>query len=197
MSALANAPALEVSYWLNVSTPVNLESLRGRVVVIEVFQLLCPGCVHHGLPQAMRIADTFSRDEVVVLGLHSVFEHHAAQGRRDVLEAFLHENRITFPVGADAPGMGDIPQTMAAYRLRGTPSIVLIDKEGHLAGSRFGRVSDMLLGAEIMRLVERPPASRPATNPDETRVGRDSGTGQCSDGGCSVSGESETGRTSA
>ncbi len=184
MTAFAKAPELEVSYWLNTDTPITLESLRGRVVVIEAFQLLCPGCVHHGLPQAMRIAETFSRDDVVVLGLHSVFEHHAAQDRRDVLEAFLHENRITFPVGADAPGLGDIPRTMTAYALRGTPSTVLIDADGHLAASHFGRPGDMQLGAEIMHLVERSPADGLAANLDEIPAAHDSGAGYCSDTGC-------------
>ena len=197
MTGFAKAPELEVSYWLNTSTPITLEPLRGRVVVIEAFQLLCPGCVLHGLPQAMRIAETFSRDDVAVLGLHSVFEHHAAQGRRDVLEAFLHENRIRFPVAADAPGMGDIPRTMAAYELRGTPSTVLIDAQGRLAGSRFGRVSDMVLGAEIMRLVERSPASLSATNPEEISTGRDGGARQCGDTGCAIDGASEAGEAAA
>ena len=195
MTALPKAPELEVSYWLNTNTPITLEPLRGRIVVIEAFQLLCPGCVQHGLPQAMRIAETFSRDDVAVLGLHSVFEHHAAQARRDVLEAFLHENRITFPVGADTPGTGDIPRTMAAYALRGTPSTVLIDAEGRLAGSHFGRPGDMRLGAEIMHLVERSRARRLAINPDEMAAAYSDGAGQCSDEGCVVGRANEAGRT--
>ena len=44
---------------------------------MEAFQMLCPGCVSHGLPQAKRIQHTFG-DAVTVLGLHCVFEHHAA-----------------------------------------------------------------------------------------------------------------------
>src|SRR3546814_15812684 len=73
------APAIEAVQWFNTDTPPSLDALRGRVVVIETFQMLCPGSVSHGLPQASRIHETFSRDDVVVLGLHSVFEHHEAQ----------------------------------------------------------------------------------------------------------------------
>lgn len=77
--------------------------------------MLCPGCVSHGLPQATRIHETFSRDDVIVLGMHSVFEHHEAQSPTS-LEAFLHEYRIAFPVGVDAPGeAGGLPVTMARY----------------------------------------------------------------------------------
>src|SRR3546814_2662025 len=80
--------------------------------------MLCPGSVSHGLPQASRIHETFSRDDVVVLGLHSVFEHHEAQSPTS-LEAFLHEYRIAFPVGVDPPGEpGGLPITMARYGMQ-------------------------------------------------------------------------------
>jgi hypothetical protein len=148
------APELQIETWLNTDSPITLQKLRGRVVMIEAFQMLCPGCVSHGLPQATLVSQTFSNDDVVVLGLHSVFEHHSAQGRQDVLKAFLHENRIHFPVGMDSPSAsGAIPKTMSAYQLQGTPSTILIDHLGCLQRQTFGRVSDMALGAEIMALV--------------------------------------------
>lgn len=56
------APALHVSRWFNTSSPISLDDLRGRVVVIEAFQMLCPGCVSHGLPQAQRIIGAFGSD---------------------------------------------------------------------------------------------------------------------------------------
>ncbi|MEQ8206410.1 MAG: TlpA family protein disulfide reductase, partial [Woeseia sp.] len=65
------APELRVSAWLNTDAPITLAGLRGSVVVIEAFQMLCPGCVSHGLPQARRIAETFRDEDVVVLGLRS------------------------------------------------------------------------------------------------------------------------------
>jgi hypothetical protein len=49
------APALFASQWLNTPAPLALEQLRGRVVVLHALQMLCPGCVSHGLPQAMEI----------------------------------------------------------------------------------------------------------------------------------------------
>ncbi len=155
MSLLAGtAPELQIEAWLNTDTPITLEQLRGRVVMIEAFQLLCPGCVSRGLPQAQLVSQTFSEDDVVVLGLHCVFEHHAAQGRRDVLEAFLHENRVQFPVGMDLPSKDNaIPKTMAAYRLNGTPSTLLIGRDGILQLEHLGSMDDMALGAKITELV--------------------------------------------
>lgn len=114
---------------------------------------LCPGCVSHGLPQATRIHETFSREDVVVLGLHSVFEHHDAQGPTS-LKAFLYEYRIPFPVGVDAPGERDgLSVTMARYAMQGTPTLVLIGRNGHHRAQHFGHVPDLRLGAEIMTLI--------------------------------------------
>jgi len=148
------APPLDCAQWFNSAEPLTLAPFGGRVVVLEAFQMLCPGCVLHGLPQAQRVAETFGAD-VAVIGLHTVFEHHAAQGPEQ-LRAFLHEWRIRFPVGVDAPGPGALPRTMAAYGLQGTPSLILIDRAGRLRARHFGQISDLALGAEIMALIAEP-----------------------------------------
>lgn len=149
------SPAIELktSAWLNADKPIRLADLRGRVVLIHTFQMLCPGCVSHGIPQALRIRKTFAQSDVVVLGLHTVFEHHAVMGP-DALEVFVKEYRISFPVGIDQTVAGsNIPLTMQAYGLRGTPSIILIDREGDIRLNHFGVMEDLLLGAHIGQLL--------------------------------------------
>ena len=146
------APELQVSRWFNAPAPLTLAGLRGRVVVIEAFQMLCPGCVSHGLPQAQRVRQVFRREDVEVIGLHTVFEHHAAM-TPVALRAFLHEYRIRFPVAVDSPGDGPLPRTMEAWGLQGTPTLVLFDARGRMRARHFGTVSDLALGAEIMALV--------------------------------------------
>lgn len=148
---------LDVSSWLN-SPPILIESLRGRVVVIEAFQMLCPGCISHGIPLAQRIHRTFDRDEVVVLGLHTVFEHHAVMGT-DALEVFLSEYRIDFPVAIDRPVPGQaIPTTMQRYGLRGTPSMLIIDRDGRLRDIAFGAVDELAVGTYLGRLLAESPS---------------------------------------
>ncbi len=141
---------LHVREWVNTPDPLTAPECEGKVVMIEAFQLLCPGCVSHALPQAQRVHTLFDGTDLVVIGLHSVFEHHAAQGRTEVLKAFLHEYRLTFPIAIDAPSPDDsIPQTMRAYGLRGTPSLLLFGRQGQLILHRFGAVDDLSLGATI------------------------------------------------
>ena len=149
------APELAITQWFNASENPTLGELKGEVVVIEAFQMLCPGCVSHGLPQAKRIHENFG-DQVTLLGLHTVFEHHDAMTPVS-LEAFLHEYQISFPVGVDAhtPGV-TTPITMGRYRLRGTPSLVVIDREGRIRVNAFGHVEDLAIGAALARLIDEP-----------------------------------------
>ncbi|MEM6569404.1 MAG: redoxin domain-containing protein [Planctomycetota bacterium] len=151
-------PEWQVAQWLNTDEDITLASLRGKVVAVEAFQMLCPACVAHGIPQVKRLARAFPED-VQVLGLHTVFEHHAAMGPV-ALEAFLHEYRVGFPVGIDAPGDGALPRTMEAYAMRGTPSLLLFDAEGRLRAHHFGQVDDIELGAQVARLVDEARAPR-------------------------------------
>ncbi|MCB1624886.1 MAG: redoxin family protein [Pseudomonadales bacterium] len=148
------APEWQTTEWLNSPEPLDLESLRGRVVVVHAFQMLCPGCVARGIPQAQRVAELFKASPLTVVGLHTVFEHHAAM-HIESLRAFVHEYRIRFPVGIDAPGPdGDpMPRTMRAYAMQGTPTTVLIDSRGRLRSQVFGVHDDLLLGAEIGALL--------------------------------------------
>lgn len=150
-----NSPAIELktSAWLNTDKPIKLDELLGRVVVIHTFQMLCPGCVSHGLPQALKIRNTFPESDVVVLGLHTVFEHHTVMGP-EALKVFLHEYRVHFPVGIDQAEAGsNIPLTMQAYNLQGTPSFIVIDRKGKIRLNHFGVIDDMLVGAYIGQLL--------------------------------------------
>lgn len=174
------APSLNTADWLNVDEPLTLDEQRGKVVMIEAFQMLCPGCVSHGLPLAERVHNTFSRNDLVVIGLHTVFEHHAVQGTRAALEAFLHEYKLSFLVAIDAPSeAGDLPCTMRAYQMQGTPTLILIDRLGHLRKQHFGVIPELALGAEIMSLIQE--VEQPALAPEST-LQHDG----CDSSGCSV-----------
>jgi thiol-disulfide isomerase/thioredoxin len=153
MDALAPAPAWQVSQWFNCPQAIDFNQLKGKVVLLHAFQLLCPGCVSHGVPQAERVHRMLAGDDLIVVGLHTVFEHHAAM-TPVVLEAFLYENQISHPIGVDVHQSGStIPLTMLRYGLRGTPSIVVIDRAGRIRLNEFGKVDDLLLGSSLGKLV--------------------------------------------
>jgi len=179
-------PEWDVSTWLNAPAPITLASLRGRVVLLHAFQMLCPGCVAYGLPQAERVRQTFPAAELAVIGLHTVFEHHDAMTVQ-ALRAFVHEYRWSFPIGVDQPdGRGGPPRTMTRYGLRGTPSCIVLDRQGLLRLHHFGQMDDLALGALLGGLIAEQQgadvtrAEAPGSLPDA------SSGGACSPAGCAV-----------
>ncbi len=175
------APAWRTTEWLNTPEPLTLERLRGHVVLLHAFQMLCPGCVSRSIPQAQRVADLFAEAPLVVVGLHTVFEHHDGM-RVESLRAFLHEYRVRFPVGIDAPDPDGepIPQTMRAYHMRGTPTTILIDASGRLRRQVFGEHPDLVLGAELQTLLLEA-AEMPEDRSDTDTSPSENG---CDDAGC-------------
>jgi hypothetical protein len=152
--SIGPAPELQVQTWYNTDQPLLLSALRGRVVVLVAFQVLCPKSLSCGIPQAQRIFETFEPQDVMVIGLHTTFEHHDAVGPA-VIKAFIQEYRLRFPIAVDLPTIGSpIPHTMDRFKMRGTPSLALIDRQGLLRKHTFGAVDDLRIGAEIGALTQ-------------------------------------------
>ena len=155
-------PELVASQWFN-SEPLSLKKLKGKVVVVVAFQMLCPGSLRHSLPQAQRIARAFNSDEVAVVGLHMVFENHADMSPSQ-LEPFLKTEHIEIPIAVDKQEDSGVPETMEAYGMQGTPTLLIFDRQGRLRRHYLGAVDDVRLGAEIMALcIEDKKAPREAS----------------------------------
>jgi thiol-disulfide isomerase/thioredoxin len=69
----AKAPSLAVSTWVQ-GKPTNIEEERGNVVLVEVFQVNCPGCFLYGIPEAIEIYRKYRDNGVTVIGLATAFE---------------------------------------------------------------------------------------------------------------------------
>ncbi len=147
------APKWEVAQWFNHDAPLRLADLRGQVVMLHAFQMLCPACVRLATPQAQQVHEQFGGQGLTVVGLHTVFEHHEAM-RPVSLQAYIVENRLRFPIGVDQPdGNGGLPRTMRAYGMHGTPTLILIDRQGRVRQHGFGHVPDLALGAALGTLL--------------------------------------------
>ena len=158
-------PEWHIAHWFNTDGPLRVADLRGQVVLIHAFQMLCPGCVIHAIPQARKAHELYGDQGVAVIGLHTVFEHHDAM-QPHALQAFIHEYRLRFPIALDQPHpTRNIPLTMQELMLQGTPSVVVIDAQGRVRLHHFGHLDDLRLGALLGQLVGEataPVASAPA-----------------------------------
>ena len=67
------APNLSVSAWVQ-GAATNLDRQRGNVVLIEVFQVNCPGCFFSAIPEAIKVHDHFAGQPVTVIGVATAFE---------------------------------------------------------------------------------------------------------------------------
>ena len=176
------APELDTTAWLNTPAPLKLSELKGRVVVIHAFQMLCPGCVAEGIPQASSIHRLFAEKGVQVIGLHTVFEHHEVMNL-NALTAFVGEYRLPFPVAVDTPSTtGAIPLTMEKYQMRGTPTLIVIDQKGHMRLNHFGRISDMQVGSLIGGLLAE--GSQPSGSAANNKT--DGDPGEMGSDGCLI-----------
>ena len=204
-----NEPAsnLQVAEWVQ-GPPSNVDQERGRVILIEVFQVNCPGCFIGGLPEAIQTYMTFKEKPLTVWGLATAFEDHhlnslenlkmlldtgevvgetmARLSERDMLSMGRPQYFMPFPVawdqvvkrkgGAtdeevrrwierDFPDFDNMPelhrsqiekqileylekkeydaQTFDQYGLQGTPSSIIIDKQGILRHKLFGSGLDL------------------------------------------------------
>ncbi len=147
------APEIAASDWLNTAEPLDFDKLKGRAVALYAFQQKCQGCLELSLPQAKEVWETFSRDDVAVIGLHCPFES-SSRSDKAALESFLLRQGIRFPVAMDADGDGWEPRTFARYSMQGTPTLVLIGRNGTRRLQRMGHVPDLKLGAALQELID-------------------------------------------
>ena len=67
------APNLELSEWLQ-GLPSNFDQEKDSIVIVEVFQVNCPGCFLYGIPEAINVYNKFKDDGVRVWGVATAFE---------------------------------------------------------------------------------------------------------------------------
>jgi thiol-disulfide isomerase/thioredoxin len=71
----SKAPNLHVSTWVQ-GKPTNIDKEVGNVVVVEVFQVNCPGCFMYGIPEAIELYNKYHDSGLTVLGMATAFEDY-------------------------------------------------------------------------------------------------------------------------
>lgn len=150
------APEWKISEWVK-GPELKFSEQRGKVVVIDFFQLWCPGCNRFSIPLMAEWEKQFAADiemgKLVLVSIHTVFEGHSFQTNKRLRE-FIKNKNFNHPVGVDynAPGKR-LPETMIRYNTRGTPEMAIIDKNGRLRFQAFGSFNAQWATAYIRRLL--------------------------------------------
>ncbi len=66
---------VSVDTWVQ-NGPMDLNNLSGSVVLIEVFQVNCPGCFLYALPAAIHLYEKYHEQGLEVIGLATAFEDY-------------------------------------------------------------------------------------------------------------------------
>jgi len=155
-----SAPPLEVKRWFN-GPGQSLDALRGKVVVLEFFQLWCPGCNAFSIPLMNRWNQETFADEpgIAFVSVHTVFEGHDVQ-TNDRLSRFLVQKNMRHPVGVDRHRSGDpVPVTMRRYNTGGTPCMVIVDQQGLVRFKYLGGFNPEPVEAFLHHLLETGPSA--------------------------------------
>lgn len=143
--------------WLNTSEPLQLEDLRGRVVLLDFWTLGCINC-QHIIPDLKALESEFPQS-LVVIGVHS--GKYDAEKDPETIRAAIARFDIEHPVVND-PDF----EFWNTYGARAWPTLVLIDPGGNLAGIHSGEgvyplfqpiVADLVAEFDALGRLERKP----------------------------------------
>jgi thiol-disulfide isomerase/thioredoxin len=108
----SKAPNLSVSKWVQ-GLPTNIDKEKDNVVLVEVFQVNCPGCFLHAIPQAIDIYNKYRKEGVTVLGISTAFEDFD-KNTVDNLELLLTKGET---VGETLKALGQYGQLVDGKKL--------------------------------------------------------------------------------
>ncbi len=144
-SVRIRASELEGRSWLNTGgAELNLEKLRGKIVILDFWTFCCINCLH--VLDELRPLEQEFKDVLVTVGVHSPkFEHEADPV---ALAAAVERYDITHPV-LDDPEL----LTWQAYSARAWPTLVVVDPEGYIVAHLSGEGHAAGLASFIPELV--------------------------------------------
>lgn len=132
--------------WINVSRPLSLEDLRGKLVLLDFWTYCCINCMHV-VPDLAFLEEKF-RDQLVVIGVHSA-KFRNERLTRNIRQAMWRYG-IRHPVVNDA----DL-RIWRSYGVNAWPTFTLIDETGEIVIRLPGEGNRLVLDTLIERLIVR------------------------------------------
>ena len=150
---------------VNQQKQIKLSSLRGKVVMIDVFLSTCPHCEEHA-PHIVELYNQYRDRGFTVLGLAT--DNKEDKDKLESVKAFVSLAKINYQVGFLTP-------EVIAYYMdnhdHGVPQMVLFGPDGKMAIRRIGwneKVSKEMRAAIEAQLAKMPtvkPGSKASSRP--------------------------------
>lgn len=107
---------------------VSLESLRGKVVLLDFWATTCPPCIRQ-IRDLEIVHQSFAPQDVVILGINT----EGASAAR--LTAFAREHQVSYQV------LVDLGFAAERYGVSQLPTLYIIDREGKIRWGHVGYTS--------------------------------------------------------
>src|SRR5581483_2266245 len=118
-----------ITNWIN-STPLSLEQLRGKVVLVDFWTYSCINCIRT-LPYLTQWYQIYKNNGFEIIGVHS--HEFAFEKNVDKVQSAVKKFGITYPVALD-----NNYATWQAYDNNSWPAHYLINQEGVMVSHHFG-----------------------------------------------------------
>lgn len=143
-----NPPAIEFIPglpWLNVSRPLTLEDLEGKVVILDFWTYGCINCIHV-LEDLKRLKEKYG-EQLAIIGVHTP--------KFDNEENIDTLRRIIVRYDIDHPVVNDVASLMGRmYGMRAWPTQYVIDPKGGVLGKVVGEGNFDLFDITIKTLLK-------------------------------------------
>lgn len=156
----SSPPPLIAEQWLN-GVPLNLERLKGKVVLIDFWAPWCNPC-RVVIPELKKMYQDLQKDGLEIIGLTRLngFYRDDIQNRGRVdareesrlIREFVGRHEINYPVAVSREG-----RSFETYRISGIPTMVIIDRRGRIAAINVGAGHPESLRRTITSLLEERP----------------------------------------
>jgi thiol-disulfide isomerase/thioredoxin len=125
-AAAEHAPEVAPPFTLPTAhTSVSLDSLRGKVVMVDFWASWCGPC-HHSFPWMAEMQKKYGPQGLVIVAINLDKTREAAAG-------FLADAPAPFTVAYDPAG-----KVASAYHVAGMPTTVLVGRDGRIRSTHIG-----------------------------------------------------------
>lgn len=148
-------PDVSVSGWLNSDRAISLDSLKGKVVLLNFWATWCPPC-REEIPLMNELQKEYRQAGLVVL---SITDEPVEEVWPFVDPETPHKTRIETIVGVGGE------KVLEKYRVESRPAIVLLDENGRVVFSASGVQNKNFLQEKITKALQSLDVSSAGPNP--------------------------------